>query len=176
VYIPLGGNRSGNVYINLFIVFFITGLWHGARFSFIAWGLWHGCFLIIERLLHIREVKQGPLVFLRYILTILIVMIGWVFFRAEGLRNALKYLGVMFGMIRPENVGYTCWYYLTPSTIAMLFLAALASTPIVKLYIVEYFQKPIFKYVSAVVDLLLFFISAVFVVSSTYNPFIYFRF
>ncbi|MDR0642710.1 MAG: MBOAT family protein [Treponema sp.] len=176
VYIPLGGNRRGNVYVNLFIVFFITGLWHGAQFSFIVWGLWHGCFLIAERLLHIREAKPGAPAILRYILTMLIVMVGWVFFRAEGLQSALKYLGIMFGMIKSENVGYTLGYYLTPNTIAVLILAVFASTPIAKLHIFKQRQNPVFRYVPTVLSLLLFFLSVVFVVSSSYNPFIYFRF
>jgi alginate O-acetyltransferase complex protein AlgI len=176
VYIPLGGNRRGNVYVNLFIVFLITGLWHGARFSFIAWGLWHGCFLIIERLLHVREAKRGPFTVLRRILTLLIVVTGWVFFRAEGFRIALKYLGIMFGRITPEHVGYTCWYYLTPNTIAALALAVTFSMPISKLPVFKGRQNPASGYAAAVLSLLLFFISAVFVVSSSYNPFIYFRF
>jgi alginate O-acetyltransferase complex protein AlgI len=175
VYIPLGGNRKGNVYINLFIVFAITGLWHGARFSFIAWGLWHGLFLIIERLFHIREVKRGPFTPLRYILTMLIVLIGWVFFRVDGLRNALKYLGTMFGLI--QNTNYFSWYfYLTPNTIIALLLAVIASMPITKLSVFKRHQSLWFKYISPVLTLLLFFMSAVFVVSSSYNPFIYFRF
>jgi alginate O-acetyltransferase complex protein AlgI len=176
LYIPLGGNRRGNVYVNLFIVFFITGLWHGARFSFIAWGLWHGCFLIIERLLHIREAKKGPLVPLRRLLTMLIVMAGWVFFRITGLRSALKYLGIMFGMVKPEHTVYTCWFYLTPNTIAALVLAVIFSMPIAKLPVFNRPQNPAFRYASAVLSLLLFFVSAVFVISSSYNPFIYFRF
>jgi alginate O-acetyltransferase complex protein AlgI len=176
LYIPLGGNRKGNVYVNLFIVFFITGLWHGAQFSFIAWGLWHGLFLIIERLLRIREVKRAPFAPLRHLTTMLIVVIGWVFFRAEGLRNAVKYLGVMSGLLKPENAGYTCWYYLTPNTIVALVMAVFVSMPLAKLRIFDRCQSPALRYASAALVLLLFFISAVFVVSSTYNPFIYFRF
>jgi alginate O-acetyltransferase complex protein AlgI len=176
LYIPLGGNRKGNVYVNLFIVFFITGLWHGAQFSFIAWGLWHGLFLIIERLLRIREAKRALFAPLRHLTTMLIVVIGWVFFRAEGLRNAVKYLGVMSGLLKPENAGYTCWYYLTPNTIVALVMAVFVSMPLAKLHIFDRCQSSALRYASAALVLLLFFISAVFVVSSTYNPFIYFRF
>jgi alginate O-acetyltransferase complex protein AlgI len=176
LYIPLGGNRKGKVYANLFIVFLVTGLWHGARFSFIAWGLWHGFFLMVERLFRIREVKRRGFVPLRRLLTMLIVITGWVFFRAEGLRNAVKYLGVMYGLVKPENAGYTCWYYLGPDTITALLLALSASMPIAKLEVFNRRQGIWFRYISPVLILLLFFISAVFVVSSSYNPFIYFRF
>jgi alginate O-acetyltransferase complex protein AlgI len=175
VYIPLGGNRRGNVYVHLFIVFFITGFWHGAGFNFIAWGLWHGFFLIAERLLHLREAKPGPSAFMRYILTMLIVMTGWVFFRADNLRDALKYLGIMFGIIKPENGGSVFWHHLTPTTVAALGWAAYASAPMAKLRIFHR-QSPVLRYASAVLSMLLFFISAVFAVSASYNPFIYFRF
>jgi alginate O-acetyltransferase complex protein AlgI len=171
----LGGNRRGNVYLNLLIVFTITGLWHGAGFSFIAWGLWHGIFLVIERLFHIRDVKKGLFTPLRHILTMLIVLIGWVFFRADGLVNALKYLGLMFGLI--QNIGgIGLYFYLTPNTIIALLLAVIASMPIAKLPVFKRRQTPWFKYISPVLTLLLFFMSTVFVVSSSYNPFIYFRF
>ncbi|MDR1618231.1 MAG: MBOAT family protein [Treponema sp.] len=174
LYIPLGGNRKGNVYINLFIVFFVTGLWHGARFSFIAWGLWHGFFLIAERLLRIRE-ANGPFVPLRRLVTMLIVIIGWVFFRAEGLQNALKYLGVMFGLMR--NISYFSWrFYLTPNTVIALVLAVIASMPVTKWRVFNCQRTAWFKYISPILIIILFFISGVFVVSSSYNPFIYFRF
>ncbi|MDR1837747.1 MAG: MBOAT family protein, partial [Treponema sp.] len=89
VYIPLGGNRKGNVYANLVFVFILTGFWHGANFQFVAWGLWHGLFLIIERLFGMREVKNKKIIPLRYVVTMLIVVVGWVFFRSPGLRYAL---------------------------------------------------------------------------------------
>jgi alginate O-acetyltransferase complex protein AlgI len=177
VYIPLGGNRKGNVYENLFIVFFITGLWHGAGFNFIAWGLWHGLFLVVERLFHWRDVKSPRFVPLRYLLTMLIVMIGWVFFRAPGLRAAGKYLGIMFGLIRPENVGYSTFSYLTSKTGIALMAAFVFSFPLSKIPVPGCFQNTyFFKNLPNIFFLFLFLISAIFVVSSSYNPFIYFRF
>ena len=177
LYIPLGGNRKGNVYINLGIVFIITGFWHGASFNFIIWGLWHGLFLIIERVLKLTKIGKKSLVPLRYIMTMFIVIIGWVFFRAEGLSEALTYLGVMFGIVQPENVGFTVWYYLDAKILIALFIAAIVSVPISKTKPFIVLQKYIvWKYASAVISLILFFVSAVFVVASSYNPFIYFRF
>jgi len=178
VYIPLGGNRKGNVYVNLLIVFILTGIWHGASFSFMVWGLWHGLFLIVERLFTAREVKNKYLVPLRYILTMLVVVVGWVFFRSPGLYYALSYLGIMFGIVKPQNVGFTIWYYLSPKIIFMLCLSALASTPILKsagnfLKIQDDF---IVKKITSVLLLVLFFVCIVIVTSTSYNPFIYFRF
>ena len=174
VYIPLGGNRKGNVYVNLFLVFVLTGFWHGAHFQFLAWGLWHGFFLIIERLLGMREVKNKKIVPLRYVVTMLIVVVGWVFFRSPGLRYALRYIGVMFGFIRtsPEFEGFTVWYYLSPKIIFMLCLAAATSTPLLKITFTSIKRKPVIYGLI----LTLLFVCIVFVTSSSYNPFIYFRF
>jgi len=178
VYIPLGGNRKGNVYVNLLIVFILTGFWHGANFKFLAWGLWHGLFLIIERLFGMREVRNKRIVPLRYVMTLLIVVTGWVFFRSPGLRYAFKFLGIMFGVIRPENVGFSIWYYLNPKVIFLLCLAAIASTPVLKLSL-NFFKvrdTVLMKRITSVLILFLFFVCAVFVTASSYNPFIYFRF
>jgi alginate O-acetyltransferase complex protein AlgI len=178
VYIPLGGNRKGNVYANLFIVFVLTGFWHGASFNFLVWGLWHGTALVIERLFGMREVKNKNLVLLRYVLTMLIVVTGWVFFRSPGLSYALSYLGIMFGIVQPENVGFTIWYFLSPKTIFVLVLAAIASTPLLKqsFSLPKFQNSVVYKCITSVLILALFFVSMVFVTASSYNPFIYFRF
>ena len=178
VYIPLGGNRKGNVYVNLLIVFIVTGFWHGASFNFLVWGLWHGLFLVIERLFKGREVKSKILVPIRYVITMLAVVIGWVFFRSPELSYALSYLGIMFGVVKPENVGFTYQYYFSIGTIVMLCLAVLASTPVMK-QLFGFFKTRnavILKPVASVVILVLFFVCIVIVTSTSYNPFIYFRF
>jgi alginate O-acetyltransferase complex protein AlgI len=178
VYIPLGGNRKGNVYANLFIVFILTGFWHGAGFSFLAWGLWHGLFLVIERLFKGREVNNKNFAPLRYVLSMLVVVVGWVFFRSKSLRYALSYLGIMFGVIKPENVGFTYQYYFSPGTIFMLCLAILAATPATKLLIEHLKVRTVIipKWVTSIMILALFFVCIVIVTSTSYNPFIYFRF
>jgi alginate O-acetyltransferase complex protein AlgI len=178
VYMPLGGNKKGNVYVNLLIVFTLTGIWHGANYNFLVWGLWHGLFLIIERLFTVKKVKNKYLIPMRYILTMLIVVVGWVFFRSPGLYYALSYLGIMFGIIKPENVGFTVWFYLSPKIILMLCLSTLASTPVLKtaggfFKIQDNFT---ISKITSVLLLVLFFVCIVFVTSTSYNPFIYFRF
>ena len=178
VYIPLGGNRKRNVYVNLLIVFVLTGFWHGANFQFLVWGLWHGLFLIIERLFNAREVQNKKAFLLRHTTTMLIVLIGWIFFRSPGIRYALKYLGIMFGIVQPEDVGFTVWYYLNPKVFFILTLAFIASTPVLKLSY-KFFNVHsivIQKQIVSVLILALFFVCIVFVTASSYNPFIYFRF
>jgi alginate O-acetyltransferase complex protein AlgI len=180
VYIPLGGNRKGNVYVNLFIVFVLTGFWHGASFSFLIWGLWHGFSLIIERLFDMREAKNKKIIPLRYALTMLIVVTGWVFFRSPDLRYALGYLGIMFGLVQPENAGFTIWYYLNQKIIILLCLAVIASTPVLKLasnFVSTRVRNTVpLKIAGSVLILVLCFISVMLVTASSYNPFIYFRF
>ena len=97
LYIPLGGNRvsTNRLYINLWTVFLISGLWHGAAWTFIIWGAFHGLFLILDRLFLLKILKKIgniPAVFLTYF----IVLIGWVFFRSDGLGNAIHYIYRMF--------------------------------------------------------------------------------
>jgi alginate O-acetyltransferase complex protein AlgI len=100
VYIPLGGNRDGDrkTYRNLFIVFVLTGFWHGAEWTFLVWGLFHGALLIVERLASYGEFNPRAMASLagRRALTLLLVAIGWVFFRAENMGVALNYLEAMF--------------------------------------------------------------------------------
>lgn len=177
LYIPLGGNRTGNVYVNLIIVFLVTGLWHGASWNFIIWGLWHGLFLIIERVTKLNKLEIKWLVPFRHIFTMLIVIIGWVFFRVEGFGEALSWLGVMFGVIRPEDPGFTIWYYIGTMEIIVLAVAIIASLPFVKTKMYDVLsQKWGYKYIAGAATIGLFFVSIMFVVSSSYNPFIYFRF
>ncbi|KRB88917.1 MBOAT family O-acyltransferase [Noviherbaspirillum sp. Root189] len=98
LYIPLGGNRVSpfRTYANLGIVFLLCGLWHGAAWTFIIWGAWHGALLIIERMGLGRMLERLPPM-VSHAYTLLVVMIGWVFFRANDVPHALKFLGVMFG-------------------------------------------------------------------------------
>lgn len=172
----------GNVYVNLLIVFIVTGFWHGASFNFLVWGLWHGVFLIIERVLkrNRKNHKQtSPPIrsVLRHVLTLLIVLVGWVLFRAEGLGEAWIYIRIMFGLLQPENVGFTAWYYIDLKVIITLAIAVTASIPVFRTW---FFRRAkdtlVYQYASSIAVLLLFFISIVFVMSSSYNPFIYFRF
>lgn len=178
LYIPLGGNRRGKVrtYINLIIVFACTGLWHGASFSFIVWGLWHGLFLVIERLGFKKALDKLPK-FIGWIYTALVVLVGWVFFRADTLSAAMKYLGEMFsfsggvanGMAQFDNLSFI-----------ITVIAIVLCTPVYqflkgKLEKTEGGKKAAFV-IGAVLATGLFILSVIFLTGSGYNPFIYFRF
>jgi len=115
---------------------------------------------------------------LRYTLTMLIILVGWVFFRSTDLRYALSYIGIMFGIIRPKNVGFTVWYYLSPKLIFMLCLAVLASTPVLNTVgnALKIQNNVALKITTSLLLLVLFFGCIVIVTSTSYNPFIYFRF
>ena len=125
LYIPLGGNRRGKVrtYINLIIVFACTGLWHGASFSFIVWGLWHGLFLVIERLGFKKVLDKLPK-FIGWIYTMLVVLVGWVFFRADTLADAKVILHQMFTW---ENGIYPASLFVNRKVIFLAVLGVLLS-------------------------------------------------
>lgn len=180
VYIPLGGNRKGpyKTYFNLILVFFLTGLWHGATWSFIVWGLFHGLFLIIERLGFSTILKRLPAV-IQWIYMILVVMIGWVLFRVEAFSDAISFIGKLFSMGSASNDSFML--YLNNERIIVLVLAALSSSLILfklkKFVEAKKFSQTIFS--QSLYDLgvvLLFLISLVYINSGSYSPFIYFRF
>lgn len=181
VYIPLGGNRKGNVYVNLFIVFILTGIWHGASLNFIVWGLWHGIFILIERICkNTSLVKFKIPSVIKRVYTLLVVIIGWVFFRAEDLKYAIGYLGIMFGIVKPRDVGFTTMYYLDNFVIFIIVIAIIASTGILSKWInqieIKRSSDIIFNIAKVVYISVIMLICAMFVMTSTYNPFIYFRF
>lgn len=179
VYIPLGGNRQRNsrTYMNLSIVFILTGLWHGATWGFVFWGVFHGAFMVIERLFLGNTLKKIPSV-LSWIYTVLVVMIGWVFFRIENFATALDFLGTMFSF---QTEGEIAVQFLNYNMIITLLIAIIFATPIYPLMmkmmtgcsIID--QTLTFIRVNIVIPVL-FFYSIVMICASTYNPFIYFRF
>lgn len=127
VYIPLGGSRTGNVYIHLFIVFLLTGLWHGASWNFVVWGMWHGIFIVAERMASNKILYMKIPHTLRHMVTLLIVMIGWVAFRADDLSYAMGYISRMFGVSGASNVLYGTAYYLDPYRIFIIIIAIVAA-------------------------------------------------
>ena len=179
VYISLGGNRRGLVrtYINLFLVFFVTGLWHGASWNFVVWGLFHGVFIVLERmgLDKILEFLGRPI---QHIYTLTIVIMGWVLFRIEDLWQAHCYLNYMFIEPSVGNIYFSDklkYFQLNNKTWVFIIIAIILSTPIYK-----YMMKPVTKYkiplVKPLLLIVLLLLSIIYVGSESYNPFIYFRF
>lgn len=189
LYIPLGGNRGGplKTYANLMLVFFLCGLWHGASWTFVVWGMWHGLFLVLERL-QIGGVPGWLGRPIGHAYTMLVAMIGWVFFRSSDLIYALNYIKVMFGFY---HEGFSP-YYLSMFWSIDLKLAIIAGI-VGSMPVAGFFRRlrPSLTAINgpavlvadrslALVNLMflfaIFFLSAISLAGGTQNPFIYFRF
>lgn len=182
LYIPMGGNRRGNVYLHLFIVFLATGIWHGAAWGFIVWGLWHGFFVLAERVIKKKFPGWHLPAPIGWLYTMFVVLMGWIVFRIVKLGDTLHYLKVMFGIYRSEFVRYGISYYLNGRIILIFVVAILLCIPwkelLTKYFLhlqgVETNEKILAVRRLAVLGLLM--VCFLFVVNSTYSPFIYFRF
>ncbi|MCC0637329.1 MBOAT family O-acyltransferase [Clostridioides sp. ES-S-0001-02] len=183
VYFPLGGNRVSRLklYRNLFIVWFLTGMWHGANWTFIIWGLYFGILISIEKVFLERLLYKMPRI-IRHMYLLFIVMIGWVFFRAEDLPKAIKFIGIMFGsgnyplVSNAFNVFIIEYWYIIVGAIIL-------STPIVEVIKSLVVKKKkntlnstMCQVTNAAFIVVCMFIVMVMLSSSTYNPFLYFRF
>jgi len=175
LYIPLGGNRKGNgrTYLNLAIVFFCTGLWHGASFNFIIWGLWHGVFLIIERKFLGKLLDKNRFRILNWIYVMLVVMVGWVFFRAENLTDAWTILKMMF---IPAAGYYNIAEVLDRKVLLLAIIGFILSLGLKKNLAAGAQDDTSFRWLEIVLLGFLLWVSIMMMVSNTYNPFIYFRF
>jgi alginate O-acetyltransferase complex protein AlgI len=178
LYIPLGGNRvpRWRQYVNLGIVFFLCGLWHGAQWTFVVWGLFHGLFLILERLGLAALVRRlwAPL---RHAYALLVVAVGWVFFRATTLPQAFDFLRSMAGLTRTEPVAFTVFYDLTPDLCLALIAGTIGATPV--LATMARWREALPRTLDAcgdVVVVVLMALAILRIAAGTYNPFIYFRF
>jgi alginate O-acetyltransferase complex protein AlgI len=183
VYIPLGGNRVSKwkSYRNLFIVWGLTGLWHGASWTFIAWGLYYGIIIAMERafLNKILDRLWSPI---RHVYVILIFLIGWVFFRADNFSYSFDFIKTMFGGGNHPLVDKLSMYYLYDYGLVFA-IAILVSTPVIPyLYrkinqlTVNAFMQNSKELAVSGIFLFLLIINIVHMVNSTFNPFIYFRF
>ena len=185
VYIPLGGNRKGKLrtVLNRIIVFFLTGLWHGANWTFIIWGLFHGFFLLLEEFVPL--IKKLPK-FLRHIYTLLTVTVGFVVFRADTLGEAVLYIGQMFsGFDFSAGAMSFAIQALTPYFIVMLLAAIICCGPLAKLTarVSSWEEQETLtptenklQIASFALAFLLLLWCILRLAGGSYNPFIYFRF
>src|ERR1700730_7931040 len=132
VYVPLGGSRGGTLSttINLWIVFLLCGAWHGASWNFVVWGMWHGFFLSIERLRAVDFVLSKSPRVIRIVYTLLIVMVGWVFFRSATLELALDMIARMFGLQSGAQAMLPVSSHVTAPTMLLIVLATCFAYPI----------------------------------------------
>ncbi|MFU1794447.1 MBOAT family O-acyltransferase [Paenibacillus azoreducens] len=178
VYIPLGGNRAGLMkqLRNLLIVWFLTGLWHGASWNFIIWGLYFGCFVMIEKLFLLRWLGRCP-AFLRHFYTLLIVILGWVLFEMDHLASAWRFIGVMFGFGGHGFADRQALYDLS-TNVVLLALLAFCATPLPGKILT--FMQEKWRIAGMITVPVIYFIfmviSTAYLVNATYNPFLYFRF
>ena len=168
LYIPLGGSRrgKGHTLLNLLIVFALCGLWHGANWTFLLWGLWHGLFLCLERLSFMKKLQEALPKWVRWCYTALVVLLGWVLFRADSLALALQYAGNLFSL---EGVWIS--EVLTVQSGAALLAGIVCCLPLPRPR-----QNALTETVYTLIALALLAACALCLAGGTYNPFIYFRF
>lgn len=178
LYIPLGGNRvDKNTYIrNIFIVWFCTGLWHGANWTFILWGLYYGCLLLLEKFFLREKLEKLPKP-ISYIYTLLVVLIGWVFFMSPNITTAFTTLGKMIG-IGATTFANNQAKFMLKSYFIVFVLAILLSTKVYdKIQIFVYNQyKMKAVYTTWTIYIILLIICIAFIVGGTYHSFLYFAF
>lgn len=184
VYIPLGGNRKGyyRTILNLLIVWTITGFWHGASWTFVVWGFYFGVFIVLERigLYRILQKLWKPVA---HIYTFLIVMIGWVFFRADDFEYSFAMIKTMFCLSDNDLIDGTAYIYMNDYWFMFVigFISALPIVPWIRSKIISLpnYRKrivPVTSIMLPIIYMLLLGFSMILLVNSTYNPFIYFRF
>lgn len=178
LYIPLGGNRvDKNTYIrNIFIVWFCTGLWHGANWTFILWGLYYGCLLLLEKFFLREKLEKLPRP-ISYIYTLLVVLIGWVFFMSPNITTAFSTLGKMI------SIGTTTFannqaMFMLKSYFILFVLAILLSTKVydrIQIFVYnQYKMKAV--YTTWTIYMILIIVCIAFIVGGTYHSFLYFAF
>lgn len=180
VYIPLGGNRKGKwrTYLNVFIVWFLTGLWHGASWNFILWGLYFGIIITIEKVFLMKWLSYAPRL-IRHLYTLVLLIIGWGLFAFENLSYLKDYFRVMFGFKEVALYDQVTLYYLMTNGVLLIILVV-ASTPLAKQMYQKLKQSKrgelLDVVLSPIVCLLILILSTAYLVDSSYNPFLYFRF
>lgn len=178
LYIPLGGNRvDKNTYIrNIFIVWFCTGLWHGANWTFILWGLYYGCLLLLEKFFLREKLEKLPKP-ISHIYTLLVVLIGWVFFMSPNITTAFSTLGKMI------SIGTTTFAnnqakFMLKSYFILFVLAILLSTKVydrIQIFVYnQYKMKAV--YTTWTIYVILLIVCIAFIVGGTYHSFLYFAF
>ena len=172
IYIPLGGNRvkKSRWILNLFIVWLLTGIWHGANWTVVLWGIFYFVILLVEKQTNFVKRMGG----FAHIYTMLIIILSWVLFRSSNITSACKYIGHMFGI---GASGFIDRGFITTvkGTYIIVGISLIGITPIVRIASDKLKEKKL-EYIESIWLLVVFSLSILEIVSSTYNPFIYFNF
>lgn len=179
VYIPLGGNRCSKLkwLRNIIVVWMLTGLWHGANWNFIIWGLYFGVILIIEKLFLQKLIEKSPNV-VKHIYAIFFILIGWMIFRVEDFSELMQVLKTAFVYKSSGIESFLMNHGEVLPTIPFLIFGIIGSTPFVQKFCNMVFKKEnkINVFIKDVGFISIFVITILFLLSLSYNPFIYFRF
>ncbi len=175
VYIPLGGNRCGKrrQIFNILVVWALTGIWHGANWTFLLWGLYYAFFLILEKLFLLERMTKWP-AFFQHAYTLLIVFVSWALFQLNDLSQVSAYLSAMFGIQSAGLIASGDLYRLGSYGITIV-IGIVCATPAGKLLYKKLPDKAA-AVITPVLILLVLVISTAYLVDATYNPFLYFRF
>lgn len=177
VYIPLGGNRYGiaKQIRNLLIVWGLTGLWHGASYNFIIWGLYYGVLLIVEKFILGKYIEKLPNI-IKNIYTMIIVIIGWIFFASPDLGWAVDYIKILFGVGKNAFIDSNFIYYIK-NYLILLIILIIASRPFVyNIFSKLKKQDNSWAIIAAIIEFAMFVIVIAYLLNASYNPFLYFRF
>ena len=177
VYIPLGGNRKGlpRTVLHIFIIFLLTGLWHGAAFTFVIWGLYHAVFMAAERIgiIPVEKIKFKPI---KWLYTVFVAFTGFLIFRAESLSQSWSFIKALFRFDTLVCGLSEALRFLDPYFILMLLLAVVFSFPVGKIISDKFGKKRSAQAVSCITALFLLVVSMFLLITDSYNPFIYFNF
>lgn len=184
VYIPLGGNRvpKGRWFFHIFVVWFLTGFWHGAEWNFIAWGLGFAVILVIEKMWLLRQLEQSKGVaaqILRHVYVMVIVLISFVLFNAADITEAGTYIASMFGLGDLALVSKETVYYMR-SYLVIFLVAMIGATPVPKKIVCKMQETKVGKtfldVAEPIVLVILLMVVTAYLVDGSFNPFLYFRF
>ncbi|GKH31670.1 MBOAT family protein [Muricomes sp. OA1] len=180
VYIPLGGNRctQSRQIMNLLVVWMLTGLWHGSAWNFLFWGLYYGLLLVLEKFVWGKALERLPDV-VRHIYSIVLVLIGWVFFFSPSLGYAVRYLSAMFGAGASAFIDKQALYFILTHwllyAVAVLGSSA-AGYSLIRRFVGVFDDNRAKKTAAGIVYIGMFLISIAYLVTESFNPFLYFRF
>lgn len=176
VYIPMGGNRVKKLrwIANIFVVWFLTGLWHGASWNFVLWGLYYGFILVFEKLILSNLITYVPN-FIRHIYTLFVIIMGWVIFRLRSIKRIITYSLALIGYYGHSEV--TLFYNLSiTSLLIYVVFGVVGSTPLLNNLIKKINKNGLVSAGYDIVLITVFLVCILFLINNSFNPFIYFRF
>ncbi|MBQ8219402.1 MAG: MBOAT family protein, partial [Bacilli bacterium] len=178
IYIPLGGNRVSKIkwYRNIFIVWTLTGFWHGANWNFIIWGLYFGIILVIEKMFLLKYLNKTKI--LKYIYSIFLILIGFLIFNSNSILDITNSIKNMFYVNKIALINKETIYYLK-SYLTILIISIILATPFIK-NIINKLNNTKFKIIISLLEpityIILLILSTSFLIDASFNPFLYFRF